>query len=64
MDQTIELGSVTLQQHPTDEPGTVTIEHTGPGGKVSLIIDTKRLERWCVRLLREEQFGVSPRGAL
>lgn len=60
MEQTIQLGSVTLHQHPDDGLDSVTIEHTGPGGKVSLIIDTKRMERWCIKLLRDEQFSGRP----
>ena len=49
----VTVGSVKLYAGP---PGQVMIEHTGRGGVVQIPVDSVRLERWCLRLLRDEAF--------
>lgn len=59
--EALTIGSVTLQAAPDR---AVIIKHTGPGGTVQLAIDESRLERWCLKLLREEQFRPAREGGL
>ena len=59
--EALTIGSVTLRTAPDR---AVIIEHTGPGGTVQLAIDAARLERWCLKLLREEQFRPAREGGL
>lgn len=57
----ITAGRVTLEQTVAEE---VTIRHRGKAGDMHITIDAAKLERWALRILREEAFSVeSPRAA-
>lgn len=49
----VVAGSVRLIN---DSPGRIAIMHTSPHGAVRIDVDAVKLERWCLRLLREETF--------
>jgi hypothetical protein len=55
---TIKAGRIEVSQD--DDAATVTITHKGKAGASSLVIDSVKLERWAVRILREEMFAVDP----
>ncbi len=50
----IKVGRVELSQ---DSDG-VAITHRGKAGALRVLIDAGKLERWALRVLREEAFGL------
>jgi hypothetical protein len=55
----IKVGRVELSQ----DGDTVTITHRGKVGAVSVHIDAARVERWALRLLRDEAFSPDDQGS-
>ena len=55
----IEAGRILLEQFT---PETIELVHRGKLGQVRLVIDAAKVERWALRILREEAFSDADMG--